>query len=396
MSSKGVFCRRAALFLVILCAGAPRVLAVPMTFAVAIPDPNHPGQTIHPVVTGAARWPNGTTINVYIQTDPNAGGTRHLRIQEGVQRWATELAGRGVALNVQIGAPPANATNAVVVRWVPPGSLGNDSAGNAQDGVGHAQAHFVGDGHGGFRADRIVSGDISIDSGATGDDLLRNLGMHEFGHALGFADEPTQPNQPHNAMDHQVSATAAQAFSAADIAELNAVYGTAAGQRPRATVTGTAGQTSSLRWDYQYTVSYVDGPDIPFIQIDPFGGIFDLLLPEGWRLVDPANPATLVDYMEDCSTSFDSPLSTDRTALTFITNTDPLGPNDPVANISFSSFWGPTEALAYAMDDDFSTVLVPSDKFTLIPEPATFSLFGAALLGLGAGRKRRRRIASGE
>lgn len=93
--------------------------------------------------------------------------------------------------------------------------------------------------------------------------------------------------------------------------------------------------------------------------------------------------------MEECSTSLDGVVSTDRTALTFITNTNPLGPDNPIASISFSSFWGPTEAFAYAMDDDFSAVLVPSDKFTLITEPTSAGLLGAALLALGALRRRR-------
>jgi hypothetical protein len=386
--------RTKILILSLLLAGCITLLiaaeskAVPMPWDEEVPDPNNPGRTIRRVIPGTATWANGTTINVFVNNDPQQGGIRHERIREGIQRWANEAQNRGITINVQTGTPPQGTQNVVEVRWVAPNSLPRDAQGNRQDAVADTDADVVTNGNGNQRMDGITGGRILIESDTTGDDFLRNLGMHEFGHSLGLADEPTQAGQPHNAMDHQVNGTGVQGFTARDIAEINTVYGNPQGQQPQANVQGALRQQGG-GYRYKYLVSWLNGPEIPFFQVDP-AGIFDISMPSGWRLFDPETSVGRDEYMEDAFTNLSGVLYSEQTALTFFTFTNPLSTNNPYGLFSFSSFSPPTDVLAYAMGENY--FLVPGPTSKIVPEPSTWLLLSSGLTGLiGLTRRSSRR-----
>jgi hypothetical protein len=356
--------------------------ATPLPARANVPDPNNPNQTIEITLPGAPRWANNTTINVFINQDPQQNGTRHEEFRTGIQRWQNELASRGITLNIQIGTPPQGTQNVVEVRWVQPGTLGGN------DGFGQYIANVITeqrtDPNGGTvmtqRANGIRSGLIQIETDTVDGTFLRNLAMHEFAHVLGLNDEATAQTQPHNATDHIVLADADQGFSPRDIAELNAIYGTPipqGQQRPQSNIQGT-GQGGGGGYRYEYTVTWEGGPEIPMFQIDIpiFQDIFDLSTPDGWYLDG---------YSVDARSNLEGQLLLSKTALTFTTLDSLLGPSNLSATFAFSTFSPPEYVLSYAMGDNFPLLVGPS----AIPEHSTMLLLGSGLIGLaGYGRKK--------
>jgi len=330
--------------------------------------------------------------------DPVAGGTRQNDLKDGIMRWQSELQNRGITINVQTGDPPPDTPNLVRVRFVDPNSTGKDSSGDQNA----AQAGTRDSKKPNGRAGRILSGFVDIANNVSGPDFIKNLGAHEFTHALGLADEPTEPGKPHNVMDHEVDATGSTGFTASDKAELNSVYANVSGQFPRGKVTGMV-EPILNGFHYDYHVSWLGGPTIPFVQIGTNGrpvsdiraGAFLVdgtsalaTTPDGFFLFDPRQPASAAGYLEDVpftALAPDQPLG----FLTFVNTKSPLGPLRTSFDFSFDSPVGPGTVLTYASGENFFFVVGPHG----VPDPSsTLTLLSLGTLGLfGYGWQRPKR-----
>lgn len=234
----------------------------------------------------SARWPDSTTIHVYIPTPPNPPGACGIAdAKAGIARWSAALAQRGINVQVHENAsPPPGATNAVGVQWVPDGSIGDGN-----DGRGEARAV---DRAGGAV---INGGTIKIETDAACGDYLRNLFMHEFGHVLGLADEATDEGAPHNAMDHDVPDVGTMGFSARDSSELKSLYGCFSVEPPR-TPKGTTNESvmpvgePPTAYDYEYSIAWQGGPGIVTFDVSlgvPTSQVQVLAMPPGWEVAVP-------------------------------------------------------------------------------------------------------------
>lgn len=265
------------------------------TFAVALPGNfgNTPdGRPIH------ARWPDGTTIHVYLPTPPDPpGACANADAQAGIQRWAAALAQRGIQVQFHAGqSPPPGAPNAVGVEWVAPGTFGEDQ--------GEADVH-ASDTPAGCAIDGAT---VRVESDEPCGEGMRNLFEHEFGHVLGLADDATLPGQPHNAMDHEVPDDAPLAFSPRDSAEMRSLYGCFATVPPSlpkgATTTSVVPVGDPPVFRYTYVVEWFAGPEIPVFDVTLGGtpaGVVVRALPPGWVVATP--PFYLDGHFEPAATA---------------------------------------------------------------------------------------------
>jgi hypothetical protein len=174
-------CGRAAALLVLLGAGPARAGFTDV-------DPDTPG-----IQSGS--WTEPAKITVYIPA--GLAGADRMMFQMGVSSWDPCLT--MVMICFADGDPPAGAVNPVTVRLVPAGSLMGGRLGEAEisvtipDGMNHGP---------------IDSATISIDMGALGHgNLMKNLGAHEFGHALGLDDVPHPATGRVDVMDPEFDQT---------------------------------------------------------------------------------------------------------------------------------------------------------------------------------------------
>src|SRR5262245_13484309 len=155
-----------------------------------------------PMINGGSiqpfRWAAGATINVYIQSDPRNGGRDGL-IKEGIERWVSVLAERGLTLNVSIGNPPPNAVNPVSVTFKPDGfTSGGITLGEKNDALAGPTSVDKG---------AITSGaiyfrnDMALPTTDRQKDQTRNLGEHEMVHVLDLGDDPNGAVTNHNQTD---------------------------------------------------------------------------------------------------------------------------------------------------------------------------------------------------
>lgn len=336
-----------------------------------------------------------TTINVYVQNDPTAGGTRHETVADGIRRWSTELGDRQVTIAVHFnatGRAPAGATNPVEVVFAARTDLTNANDAEARPRPSTQTQTLVS----GRRA-TVVTGmrstEIRVANDLTNTALLANLGMHEFGHAMGLNEEPQPaapgPGRPHDVMDHHVPDTGVMQFSARDIAELDQMYGrpqsTTVPQRPRAQMsTPVVTPLGGGAYRYDYEIAWVDGPATSLFQLLLGAGatIFDTDF-GGWQ---PWLPLETDAVMAD-AVGYGSP---DFEVLSLINPDAPLGPDHPSAHFAFSSLQAPDLSLAYGGtvgstgSDEYFVVVAPAAVST----PSTLALLGAALCAGWASRRR--------
>lgn len=336
------------------------LLLVPV-LALALPGNFAETPTEKPIT---ARWPDSTTIHVYIPTPPDPPGACAVAdAKAGIQRWAAALAQRGITVQFHDNqSPPPGAPNAVGVEWVAPGTLGGDQ------------------GEGGARATEVTGGSV-IDSGyvkAETDeecgDAMRNLFMHEFGHVLGFADDETPAGAPHNAMDHEYPVDAPMTFSPRDSSELKSLYGCFS-IAPPSLPKGNLHQSVTPIGDppvfwYEYVVEWLAGPEIPVFDVTlggPTAGVTVREMPPGWQVAVP--PFYLDGH-------FDPPVTADTRELHFFATGPGLSAAIPTGAFVIESAAPPVPGWALPLVDSNEdglfepiAVMVPGSGSTEVPGP---------------------------
>lgn len=297
-----------------------------------------------------ARWPDNTTIHVYLPTPPTPPGScANDHAKAGIMRWAAALAQRGITIQFHDNqSPPAGATNAVGVSWVAPGTFGG-----TDQGEGGANAVDVPGGT------AINGGYIKIEKDEACGEGMRNLFMHEFGHALGLADDETAPGQPHNAMDPDVL-DPPQGFSPRDSSEMRSLYGCFSVAPPHFSK-GALTQSVTLIGDpptfrYEYVIEWLAGPEIPSFDVTLGGlpsGVAVVALPPGWQVAVPP-------FYRDCS--FTPAATADTRELHFFTTAEGLCATQPSGVFVLESTAPPMPGWA-------STLMDPEDDGLFEPVP---------------------------
>lgn len=314
----------------------------------------------------SARWPDNTTIHVYIPTPPDPPGACAIAdAKAGMQRWALALAARGITIQFHENQPrPVPAVNAVGVEWVPDGSLPNDNQGEGGCNASPRGAGYV-----------IDDGYIKVETDEPCGDDMANTFMHEFGHVLGLADEATLPGQPHNAMDHDMPVESGpMTFSPRDSAELRSLYGCFATQPPALPAGGLVFSVlpvgSPPSFLYEYTVEWYAGPGIPAFDVTlggPRGSVTVLSMPPGWQVATPPF------YLDGPP----SPAVTEDTReLHFFAVGDDIGPALPVGTFLLQSSAPPVPGWGLPLIDPNEDglfeplpVMVPGDPVSGVPAP---------------------------
>jgi hypothetical protein len=284
------------------------------------------------------KWPAGATINVWIQNiDPQGPNSRQQLFADGINRWAAEL-DRGYTINVNLGDPPSGTNNLVKFTWAAPGTALSDPnlILNGNDGITEASSDGT----------KIVSARGIIDNTLTTNspserEYIRNLGMHEFTHALGLADDTNG-----RVTNHEVQNDGnAMQFNDQDRAEITQLYGRPSGGGPKGIVQriNAGGGTGMYIYDYNFEGDRNEHVSLITLHIDP-ELVRDVKSPEGWLFLDPRYPTHYQiepyykGYMEDGTT-----------------NPSPWSLTDPVNYLAFRSS-GPQYNLT--LDNPYLTITV--------------------------------------
>lgn len=353
-------------------------------------------------IVNALKWPNNSTLNVYIQQDP-AGKGRHTLAKEGVERWKNTMAARGITINVTIGNPPAGTQNEVFYEWKPENfefaNLPKLELGT-NDGMGVV----------GYSRTRLLVGkaflhtDLPADSDAQ-KEYIRNLGEHEFVHVLGFADD-----EDGEVMNHAQPNTA-HALNDRDRRELNLLYGTnntGGNNRPMGMGFNSGGGAADGFYKYHFAFqpgnAIADPNDPEHVSLINLGIHPDLVLsldlPPGWiGLISTGSPSPsdpfFDGYMEDGAG--DPSVWDPSNPITFIplrtsvieALADGLPPGyDPALSLENISF----DITVYTKTNpNLRNGLIPVwaggelqflEGPVLIPEPSTLFLLGAGLAAI--------------
>jgi len=298
---------------ILLMAGAGPVKATPMDWG---RDAN--GNPLTPL-----RFPAGSTINVFIEPDPDANPPdRSALLREGIQRWQSEMSSRGITVNVSVGSPPSPPpANTVEVNWEPDGTTRGTPPDQLALGPGPPRIDAIAspsDNGSNLNGGEVIIRDSLDGLGDENANFLRNLGAHEFAHILGLADDSAgsvtdhdQPNEP-------------APFNETDRREISTLYPLTGNSQPRSIAHSLpAGADPALfEWDFVYDGSPDDHVSLILLHVDP-GVISDVFAPAGWIVLNPADPAHksrsypfYEDYAEEWSCSqptwgagFTAPLS---------------------------------------------------------------------------------------
>ena len=348
----------------------------------------------------ALKFPAGSTINIYIETDASAPPDRSALLKEGMDRWVAEMAARGITVNVTVGAvpnpPPANL---VEVTFEPDGTqLGGHTLGTGagqDDGIGACYDDGT----------KLDGGKIIIRDGlAAGTDaekeFLRNLGQHEVCHVLGLADDSSGTVTNHE------QGTTPNTFNATDKSEISSLYPlTAQDSAKAAGVTVPSGDPVLYEWDFTYEGLETDHVALILLHIEP-ELVVDIIPPEGWIALNPADPAHYdldypfyEGYAEDwtCDQPLWSPDYTAPVALRALTEEATLSVFNPVVHIGLvaqNAERGTIDAWAGREVQELEGPVAASGP--PIPTVSEWGLIVLALLVIGTGVivfKRRRKPA---
>jgi hypothetical protein len=134
-----------------------------------------------------ASWPEPTAIMVFIPAGLN--GANRMNFEMGIN--ALVMCLKKITVQFKDGEPPTGAMNAVDVNLKnmnpPPFGLTQPAA-----------VHQPGQNHGTITGATMDIDPMSLTQGAN---FMKNLGAHEFGHALGLEEDPRQSGQRTNVMD---------------------------------------------------------------------------------------------------------------------------------------------------------------------------------------------------
>ena len=302
-----------------------------------------------PFPPGTIRWPAGATIHVWIQNiDPEGDNSRQKLIAEGIERWGN-LLGRGYTIVIHFGEPPEGATNVVHFTWVDPGTSlpGDESPSpeeiNGNDGLTECRTGADGNIASGAG---ILDNTLPTNSGLARE-YIRNLGMHEFTHALGLADDPNGVVTNHLIQNDGEPMEA----NPTDVAEITQLYGAVAAPNLRPRANGQrrnqGGGTGQYTYDFTFDGQESEHVTIISLDIEP-QLVTSVTVPDGWVYLDPDSPSSYDrtspfydDYMEDCivvpvpdpvynridslifrSTNPDAALTTIHPTVTFVIETE--------------------------------------------------------------------------
>lgn len=341
------------------------------------------------IIPGRPAWKAKQTIKVFVEEDPVAKQKRHEVIKKGVLRWQDQLKDRnGNTIEVEFfkGAVPKGAAEGVLIRWNDGKITGKN--GDENDGL-TATSIFLKGTKAAPSIGRVSNAEVKINQAplVKGDQYIENLAMHEFGHAIGFADDPTPAKKPHNVMDHSVQEDTPLKFTDRDIMELDSLYPKAQPPPPKEKIKGKATQQPTGEYRYEYEVEWQGGGTIPLFEIGTNGrntfniqaGLYDVdgtnafnPTPDGWFLFDPRDPFTDDGYMEDLDYDPISP-GMNLNYLSFVNQINPIGLNTSTFFFSFDSRAAPATVLAYASGEDVVQVVGPQ----AIPEPVALVLLAS-------------------
>ncbi len=285
----------------------------------------------------ALKFPAGSTINIYIEADASAPPDRSALLKEGMDRWVSEMAARGITVNVTVGAVPnPPPSNLVEVTFEPDGTqLGGHTLGTGEgqnDGIGACYDDGT----------KLDGGKIIIRDGlAAGTDAekeyLRNLGQHEVTHVLGLADDAAGEVTNHE------QGTTANTFNTTDKSEISQLYPLTGQDSAQATgIVVPSGDLLVYDWDFTYDGLESDHVALILLHIEP-DLVVDIIPPPGWIALNPADPAHYSldypfyeGYAEDWTC--DQPLwSLDYTApvaLRALTEEATLSSSNPVVHVA--------------------------------------------------------------
>lgn len=333
------------------------------------------------------RWPAASTINVWVQNIDTAGlNSRQQLFADGISRWAAEL-DRGYTINVNVGDPPAGTTNLVRFTWAAPGTTfrgftldGNQGAAGPNPNATNTAI---------ASAEGVISNTLPATTAAQRE-FVRNLGMHEFTHALGLADDAAGTVTNHLVRNDG----AAMTFNERDRTEITTLYLRPAGGGPRgqATRQNAGGGTGTYIYDYNFEGLASEHIPLITLGIDP-KLVTSVDVPTGWLFLNPNSSSThdpnapfYQDYMVD-GTPVPEPWSI-------------IEPLDYLAFRSISPLFDLTTLnqlltfTVHASGDRVGTIntwagLSDQQLEGPIPEPATIALLGAGLIPLVVARKRK-------
>jgi hypothetical protein len=272
------------------------------------------------------RWPEGKTITFWVPSSADSNGNdRAPFVREGIRRWQTLMAERGITIAVPDVEPPADTANLVKVEFKPAGTSleGTDyELGEEAKGIAGPEVYEFPLGSGNMT---ITGGEIILldTLKAKTDDqkhFLRNLAAHEVCHVLGLDDDPegsvTKHDQPFSDITEE-EGTDDNGFNEKDREEINTLYPKVEEEEP-ARADGELEQKQAGYFEYRFTyVGHKVEGHVPLIvmQVDP-DVIVDVNCPPGWLCLNPADPM---------SKSLDYPYYQDQS----ITTARPFLPWDP-------------------------------------------------------------------
>ncbi len=265
--------------------GGPPVAAKPLTY----------GEGVKPI-----RWPDNKTINIYIETDPNGDPPNvSMLLKEGMDRWAAEMAPRGITINVTVGAiPDPEPDNLVKCQYKAVGTkLDGDEPENpdhpalSDEDLALAGCNGVNEITG---AQIIVRDDIWDEAPGQDDDekaeFIRNLGQHEVTHVLGLADDDD------GEVTNHIQDTDPNSYNDEDKKEISTLYPILEPEPDEESKAEGETQQSANPDQYTWQFAYAGPPDghvaLITLDIDP-EVVGTLICPAGWVCLNPADPNRL-------------------------------------------------------------------------------------------------------
>lgn len=231
---------------------------------------------------GPHRWPDGTTITVYIIPDPT-DQKREEEVEEGIALLndVQVLKDKKISIQFKPGVKPPDAKNAVQVQWKPgPTEAGNESS------VGKASPAATNS--------KTTGGTITLrsdkDKLEKGDTPVHAL--HEMMHIFGVDHDTKTERDVMN-----VPAKVARLSPEGSLTELSAIYN--AGEA-KLDIKPSVDPLNDGRFRYRYDVQWLSGTALALFDISIGNAIIsDWVAPAGWTVAAGQLPSDLQTDMID-------------------------------------------------------------------------------------------------